>query len=299
MSIIDLSICIVTYKTRALLEDCLASIYQTTQKILVEVVVVDNNSQDGTIEMIREKFPNVHLITNGYNANFVRGTNQALTKSTGRYALWLNNDTLVLPGAFDELVRFMDSQPDCGICTPKVLNRDWTLQKQCRRSFATPWDLFCYFSGLAALFPTSPLFARYLMTYKDEDEIHQVDAVSGCCLLARRQVMNQIGLIDERFVVYQDDADYCFRAKKAGWKIYYYPQAQIIHYGGQGGTRVHPYKHIFHWHRSYFLYYRKNLAARYFFLFNWFYYGVMVLKFLSALLVNVFRQDKFAGSRKP
>ena len=249
--------------------------------------------------MLREKFPDAHLISNSSNAYFVRATNQALKKSVGRYALWLNNDTIVFSHALDDLVGFMDSNPYCGICTPQVLNRDLTLQNQCRRSFATPWDLFCYFSGLAALFPKSPLFALYLMTYKDENEVHEVDAVSGCCLMARRQVMNQIGLIDERFVAYQDDADYCFRAKQAGWKIYYYPKAQIIHLGGQGGTRVHPYEHIFHWHRSYFLYYRKNLAARYFFLFNWLYYGVMVLKLVSALAVNLFRREKFAGSRKP
>jgi hypothetical protein len=289
----------VTYKTRALLDACLASIYQNTKQIHFEIIVVDNDSQDGTVEMIREKYPGVRLIVNNYNANFARGTNQALEASRGRYAVWLNNDTIVLPGAFDDLMRFMDAHSDCGICTPKVLNRDLTLQKQCRRSFATPWDLFCYFSGLATCFPASPFFARYLMTYKDENEIHEADAVSGCCLLARRAVIDQIGLIDERFIVYQDDADYCFRAKSAGWKIFYYPQAQIIHFGGMGGTRVHPYKHIFYWHRSYFLYYRKNLASRYFFLFNWFYYLVMLAKLVTALIVNLFRREKFAGSRKP
>ncbi|MCI0476914.1 MAG: glycosyltransferase family 2 protein [Anaerolineales bacterium] len=299
MSNLDLSICIVTYKTRALLDECLASIYQNTNNIQFEIIVVDNNSQDGTLEMVRGKYPQVRLISNPHNANFARGTNQALQVSGGRYALWLNNDTVVLPGALDDLIRFMDSHPDCGICTPKVLNRDLTLQKQCRRSFATPWDLFCYFSGLATFFPTSSFFARYLMTYKDENEIHEADAVSGCCLLARREVINQIGLIDERFIVYQDDADYCFRAKRAGWKIFYYPQAQIIHLGGMGGTREHPYKHIFYWHRSYFIYYRKNLASRYFFLFNWFYYLVMLIKLLTALIVNLFRREKFAGSRKP
>jgi GT2 family glycosyltransferase len=298
MSLVDLSICIVSYRSRALLGDCLVSIYQTTKNILFEVIVVDNNSQDGTIEMVQEKFPNVRLIMNAYNADFVRGTNQALKKSAGRYVLWLNNDTLVLPGALDALVNFMDSNPDCGICTPKVVNRDLTLQKQCRRSFATPWDVFCYFSGLSRLFSKSSLFARYLMTYKAEDEVHETDAVSGCCLLARREVMNQIGLIDERFIIYQDDADYCFRARRAGWKVYYYPKAQIIHFGGLGGTRVHPYRHIFQWHRSYFLYFRKNLARRYFFLFNWFYYVVMLMKLISALVVNFFRADKFAGSRK-
>jgi GT2 family glycosyltransferase len=112
-------------------------------------------------------------------------------------------------------------------------------------------------------------------------------------------VLSQIGLLDERFFAYQEDADFCFRAKQAGWQVYYYPQAQIVHYASQGGSRANPYRSIFEWHKSYFIYYRKNLASRYFFLFNWFYYVVMLLKLASALLVNFFRREKFAGSQKP
>jgi hypothetical protein len=295
----DLSICIVTYKTRALLAECLTSIYQNTRQTQFEIIVVDNASRDGTLEMLRDEFPAARVIANDRNAGFAKPINQALRVSQGRYALLLNNDTLVLPDALDRLVAFADAHPEIGICGPKVLSRDGTLQKQCRRSYATPWDLFCYFTGLSALFPRSPLFARYLMTYRDENETHPADAVSGSCMLIRRAVIEQIGLLDERFFAYQEDADYCFRAQRAGWQIYYYPQAQIIHYAGQGGSRVNPYRSIWEWHRSYFLYYRKNLAARYLFLFNWFYYLVMIVKFVTALIVNLFRRDKFAGSRKP
>lgn len=295
---LDLSICILTLKTKTLLRDCLLSLYTNTHSSF-EVIVVDNNSQDGTVEMLRDEFPDAHVIVNDYNAGFAHPTNQALKISQGRYALLLNNDTVVLPHAFDRLVEFAGAHPEIGICGPKVLNRDGTLQKQCRRSFATPWDLFCYFSGLSARFPQSRLFARYLITYEDENATHPVDAISGACMLIRREVLDQIGLLDERFFAYQEDADYCFRAKQAGWQIYYHPQAQIIHYGGQGGSRIKPYRSIYEWHKSYFLYYRKNLASRYFFLFNWFYYGVMLLKLAIALMVNFFRRDKFAGSRKP
>jgi hypothetical protein len=118
-------------------------------------------------------------------------------------------------------------------------------------------------------------------------------------MLIRRAVLEQIGLLDERFFAYQEDTDYCYRAGQAGWQIYYYPGAQIIHYGSHGGSRINPYRSIWEWHRSYFIYYRKNLAARYFFLFNWFYYVAMVLKLATALAVNFFRREKFAGSRKP
>ena len=295
---IDLSICIPTRAAKALLRDCIQSIYANTHWVSFEIIVVDNDSRDGTLEMLSE-FAAIHLIVNDHNTGFTRPTNQALKVSRGRYALLLNNDTVILPGALDRLVEFADARPDIGICTPKVLNRDGTLQKQCRRGLATPWELFCYFTGLAARFPNDPRFAGYLVTYIGEDETHPVAAVSGSCMLIRRGVLERIGLLDERFFAYQEDTDYCYRAGQAGWPVYYYPQAQIIHLAGQGGSRAEPYRSIWEWHRSYLLYYRKNLASRYFFLFNWFYYLVMVLKLASALVVNFFRKEKFAGSRKP
>lgn len=296
---LDLSLCIVTYKSRNLLRTCLQSIYDATHKLLFEIIVVDNNSQDGTLEMVRRDFPDVRVIANDYNAGFAKPNNQALTISRGRYALLLNPDTLVQPGALEHLVEFADANPTIGICGPKILNRDGTLQLQSRRSFATPWDLFCYFSGLARLFPKSRLFARYLVTYEDEDKVHPVDAVSGACMLIRRAMMDQIGMLDEQFFAYQEDTDYCFRARQAGWQVYYYPRAQITHYASLGGSRVDPYRSIIEWHLSYWRYYRKNLASRYIFLFNWLYYVIMLLKLASSLLINLFRRDKFAGSKKP
>jgi len=295
---LDLSICIPTLQAKDLLRECLRSIYAQT-RCAFEIIVVDNASRDGTVEMLRAEFPAVRVIVNATNVGFAKAMNQALRVSQGRYALLLNNDTVVLSNALDRLVAFVDAHAEIGICGPKILNRDGTLQKQCRRSYATPWDLFCYFSGLSTLFPRSPLFARYLMTYRDEDETHPADAISGACMLIRRAVLEQIGWLDERFFAYQEDTDYCLRAQRAGWRVYYYPEAQIIHYASQGGSRVDPFRSIWEWHRSYFLYYRKNLAARYFFLFNWFYYVVMVFKLLTALGVNLFRREKFAGSRKP
>jgi len=295
---LDLSICIPTLQAKDLLRECLRSIYAQTH-CAFEIIVVDNASRDGTAEMLRAEFPAVRVIVNATNVGFAKAINQALRVSQGRYALLLNNDTVILSNALDRLVAFADAHAEVGICGPKILNRDGTLQKQCRRSYATPWDLFCYFSGLSTLFPRSPLFARYLMTYRDENETHPADAISGACMLIRRAVLEQIGWLDERFFAYQEDTDYCLRAQRAGWRVYYYPEAQIIHYASQGGSRVDPFRSIWEWHRSYFLYYRKNLAARYFFLFNWFYYVVMIFKLLTALCINLFRREKFAGSRKP
>lgn len=295
---IDISVCIVTYHVRDLLRDCLESLYQNSS-VKLEVIVVDNGSQDGVVEMLHQEYPQICLVENPDNAGYTRPMNQALRLGRGRYLLQLNPDTLILPEAIDRLVAFMDQHPDVGICGPKVLNRDRTLQKPCRRGEPRPWAVLTYFLGLSALFPHSPLFSQYLMTYLDEDEIHAVDGVAGSCMLARRALVDQIGYLDERYFAYQEDADFCFRARQTGWKVFYVPEAQIIHYGSLGGSRVQPYRSIYEWHRSYYIYYRQHLAKDYFFLLNGFYYLAMGIKLLWALGVNFLRTDKFAGSRKP
>ena len=292
------SICIVTYKVRDLLRDCLNSLAEAT-RLDYEVIVVDNGSQDGVVEMLHSEYPSVEVIENEQNLGFTRPTNQAMRLSRGKYLILLNPDTLVQPEALDTLVTFMQDHPEVGICGPKVLNRDGSLQKPCRRGESRPWAVFTYFSGLSSLFPKSKLFGEYLMNYMDEDQAHPVAGVSGSCMLVRRETLNQIGYMDERFFAYQEDADYCYRARQAGWQIYYLPQARIIHYGGMGGSRVQPYRSIYEWHRSYFLFYRKNYARDYFFLFNGLYYAAMLFKLIASLLANFLRQDKYAGSHKP
>ncbi len=294
----DISICIVTYKARDFLRECLRSIEDTTRRFQYEVIVVDNGSQDGTIELLEDEFPTVSIVQNEVNAGFTRPMNQALEISIGRYLLQLNPDTEVLLDALDKLAAFMDEHPEVGICGPKVLNRDLTLQKSCRRGESRPLAVLSHFLGLAKIFPEDKRFGEYHLTYKDEDEIHQVAGVAGSCMLIRRDVIDQIGFLDERFFAYQEDADLCFRAREAGWKIFYYPEAQVIHYGGQGGSRVHPYRSIYEWHRSYWLYYRKNLAKDYFFLFNWVYYILMLIKLVITLILSVIRREKFAGPRR-
>jgi GT2 family glycosyltransferase len=314
---IDLSICIVTLNACDYLRNCLRSIRDQSpwlnwigdatpssdqpaeSSILsLELIAVDNGSTDGTLAMLQAEFPTVRLIRNDTNLGFARPINQALHASQGKYVILLNPDTIVLPGAINALVAYLESHPEVGICGPKVLNRDGTLQKACKRGVSRPWAAFSYFSGLSTLFPHSKRFGGYLLNYLDEDEINEVDGISGSCMLVRRQVIEQIGYLDERFFAYQEDADYCFQAKKSGWKVVYLPTAQIIHFGGQGGSRVQPYRSIYEWHRSYYLYYRKNLAGDYFFLFNWFYYLLMGIKLAAALIANTFRTDKYAGPRR-
>ena len=294
-----LSICIVSYQAAQYLRGCLGSIYANPPQGEFEIIVVDNGSSDGTAQMLGEEFPAVILIQNPGNMGFTAPMNQALRRGQGEYLLQLNPDTLLHPQALDRLIDFMKQHPQVGICGPKVLNTDGSLQKPCRRGEPRPLAVMAYFLGLYRLFPKSKRLGGYLMSYLGEDEIHEVAGVAGSCMLIRRQLVNETGYLDERYFAYQEDADYCFQARKAGWKVYYYPEAQITHFGGLGGSRVQPYRSILEWNRSYWLYYRKNLARDYFFLLNWLYYLVMLLKLGITLLVNLLRKEKYAGRQKP
>jgi GT2 family glycosyltransferase len=296
---VDLSICIVTYKARGQLQECLDSLRVNSPALSYEIIVVDNDSEDGTLEMIREKYPEVQLICLPENQGYTRPMNLALRRGQGNYLLQLNPDTVILPEAFDQLLAYMEEHPECGICVPKVLNRDGSMQWQCRRSEARPWDVIAYFSRLSQLFPASPRFAGYLMTYRDPDETYEVQAVSGSCMFIRRATIDQIGYLDERYYAYQEDTDFCLQARKAGWKVVYYPGAQIIHYGAEGGTRIHPYYSAFEWHRSYYIYYSRWFAKDYFFLLNWLLYGLMAVKLVFAMLKILLSRDKYPGTRKP
>lgn len=293
----DLSVCIVTFQARDLLRDCLNSLYTNTRAAF-EVIVVDNGSQDGVEAMLAEDFPAVHFIQNHNNLGYTHPMNQALQVGCGRYLVQLNPDTLVLPEALDRLAAYMDAHPAVGICGPKVLNRDLSLQKPCRRGESRPWAVISYFSGLASLFPHSRFFSEYLMSYMPENQIHPVAGVSGSCMLIRREVVEQIGYLDERFFAYQEDADYCFRARQSGWQVCYVPTAHIIHYGGMGGSGVQPFRTIVVWHKSYYLYYRKNFSRDYPFLFNWFFYLAMFIKLIFSLSLTYFRRKKLASSQQ-
>jgi GT2 family glycosyltransferase len=295
----DLSICIVTFRARDFLGECLRSIVRQTQQVSYEIIVVDNGSQDGTAEMARRDYPSVVLIENQGNLGFSKPVNQAIRISQGAYILLVNPDTLLRENTFGKLHHFMQSQPGVGIVGPKVLNPDGTLQRPCRRSEARPWDVFTYFLGLADRYTYDKRFSGYFMGYMDEDSIHEVHGVSGSCMMVRRAVINQIGLFDEKFFAYQEDADYCLRARAAGWKVFYYPEAKITHYGGQGGSRNRPYRSIWEWHKSYFLYFRKHFARDYLFIFNWFFYALMFAKFSYSIVKNFVSGTAFGGARKP
>jgi GT2 family glycosyltransferase len=294
-----ISFCIVSYNSHGLLEACLASLEKNHPKTKFEVVIVDNHSSDGSVEMVHRSYPKCILDVLPSHEGYTRAMNHALKRACGQFLVQLNPDTIIQPGVWDVLIEFMNDHGNVGICTPKVLNQDGTLQKQCRRSAAGPWDTFCYVSGLSKLFPVNKTFAGYLMTYMDENIVHPCEAVSGSCMFIRRDVVNKIGYLDEAYFAYQEDSDYCFRARQAGFQIYYVPLGQIIHYGGQGGSLVNARRSIYEWHRSYWIYYRKFFSGREFFLVNWLAYLGIGLRLLVKFGLSLFKRQEYIGSRKP
>ena len=295
----DTSVCIVTFNASQRLRDCLHSLREFPPGGEFELIVVDNASTDDTCAMLAKEFPQVKLIYNATNAGFTKPINQALEQASGDWLLLLNPDTLLTQALVQPLQAFMSADATIGIASPKVLNANGSFQLQSRRGEARPMEVFGYFLHLDRIFPNNRKLAGYLMRWLPENEPSEVKAVSGSCMLIKRAVLGQVGMFDEQFFAYQEDSDYCFRARQAGWKVFYAPVTSIVHLGGEGGSRVYPYQGVWHWHRSYFLYYCKHLARDYFFLVNWAFYGMMALKLAWAMVITFFRKKKVVGTPKP
>ncbi len=276
-----LSIIIVNYNTGRLLKDCIASIYRETTILPFDIWVVDNSSTDASVSMIQQNFPQVNLIENKENVGFARANNQAIARCIGNYILLLNPDTLILQNALEKIVDFMDGHPTVGICGCKVLNEDGTLQLACRRSIPTSGVALFRLTGLSRLFPKSKIMAKYNLTYLDPNEANEVDAVSGAFLMIRRKVVDNIGKLDERFFMYGEELDWCLRAKKAGWTVMYYPDAEIIHYKGEC-SKSNSRKAAFEFYRSMYLFHKKHFAENYNLVINIIIYAGIAFKALTA-----------------
>ncbi len=241
-----IGIIILNYNRADLLADCLDSLYRHLSQAAVEVWVVDNASSDDSVTMVRQRFPQVRLIVSDHNGGFAYGNNLALraalwpddpTQTIPDYVMLLNNDTVVPEGAIDSLVNYLDNHHDVGVVGPKVLLPDGSLDLACRRSFPTPEVAFYRMLGLTRLFPRSPRFGRYNLTYLDTDVETDVDSVVGACMFLRSSVVKEVGLLDEQFFMYGEDLDWAYRIKQYGWRIVYYPAVHILHYKRAASTR--------------------------------------------------------------
>lgn len=258
----QISVVIVNYNTAQLLENCLESVYAGANGTPLDVWVVDNDSSDDSIAMVQSRFPRVRVIANASNVGFSRANNMAISRCCSEYVLLLNPDTVVTGDAIHCVLQFMKGHPEVGIAGCKVLNRDGTLQLACRRSIPTPAVALWRLMGLSKLFPNNKSLAKYNLTYKPPEQTCEVDAVSGAFLMIRRQTIQEIGLLDERFFMYGEELDWCLRAKRAGWKVMYYPEASIIHYKG-GSTRFNRRKATVEFYRAMYLFHKKHFANTY------------------------------------
>lgn len=252
----QLSIIIVNYNSVQFLERCLASIRKYVD-VRHEICVVDNASQDKSVEWIRKNFPDVLLIANECNKGFAAGINQGLKATHAPFILWLNPDTEFLEGRISEAIKFMESDPFAAILGLQVLNPDKSLQLSCRSFPSYETALFNRCSLLTRLFPGNRFSRRYLQTDFDHESIREVDWVSGSYLLHRRSLLDEIGFLDEQFFMYCEDVDFCKRAKKAGKKVLYYPAVKALHHIA-GSAQSIPQRMILERHRSMWHYYKKH-----------------------------------------
>jgi len=259
----DISICMVSLNCWPVLQDCLKSLRASDPSVSHEIIIVDNGSTDGIGERLREQYPEVKFIENGRNAGFTRGTNQGIELSSGRFLLWLNTDTILQNDSLARLVAWMDNSPRRGIVGPKVLNPDGSFQPQCRRGLPTPLASLSYYLHLDRIWPNNPALGQYLLTHLPVDQPCRVAAVSGCCLMARRAVYEQIGSLDEEIFAFGEDIDWCVRAGKAGWEVWYDPHSVITHLKGQGGVHSKPFGKVWGMHYGMWVFYRKHLRENY------------------------------------
>ena len=257
---IDVSVVVVSWNTRDILRGCLRSIFEQTREVSFEVFVVDNKSHDGSAEMVRAEFPTVKLIENAQNRGFAAGCNQGMREASGRYTLLLNPDTIVLDDAISRCVRYADLHADVGVVGCQVLEDETRIQRT-GFSFPSPSNMFLGLSGLSRAFPRSRLFGRPQLSWWARDSEQDVDVVSGMFMLVRREAIAQIGLMDESYFVYAEEADWCYRFAQAGWRRVFTPCAQIIHLdGGDRSTSQVSIKMFVQLQKSLMIYHRKNLG---------------------------------------
>jgi len=226
----EVSIIIVNWNTKGYLKKCLNSINQAITGINVEIIVVDNASNDGSVDMVQKEFPFVKLIINFENLGFAKANNIGIASSVGNYLCFINSDVVVDRNCIKELVQYLKKNKKVGIVGPLIKNPDGTVQPSCY-GYPTLWNMLCHAIGLHRLFPYSKLFCGR-MIYKSHDAVQNVEVLIGCFWCVRREALDSVGMLDENFFMYAEDIDWCKRYHDAGWDVVFYPDTEVIHFGG-------------------------------------------------------------------
>ncbi len=284
------SVIIVNWNTKDLLRQTLASLFQAT-RVQLEVIVVDNASADGSVEMVKAEFPDVVLIVNEANLGFGKANNIGLKRATGNFLFLLNSDTITHEGAVDVLVQYLSEHAEVGMVGPKLLNSDGSFQHACRRRLPNPINSFFYLSGIGKLFPGSKRLNAYKGEAESPDVSGVVEAISGAAMLFRREVYHAVGGFDERFFMYGEDLDLCKRVLDAGFPIHYVHTSVITHLGGQSSkkSRVRSIRNFYH---AMWLYYDKHFAGVHSGVFRGLVWVGIWLAYFRALCKNMVKPKK-------
>ncbi len=290
-----LTVIIVNYNVQHFLEQCLHSVYKAVKNVEAEIYVVDNNSVDGSVAMVKQKFPEVLLIENKKNTGFSYANNQAIRIAKGEYVLLLNPDTVVEEDTFEKTIAFMDAHPDAGGLGVKMLDGKGNFLPESKRGLPTPSVAFYKIFGLSALFPKSKLFGKYHLGFLDKDKTNEVDILSGAFMLMRKTVLDKVGLLDETFFMYGEDIDLSYRIVLGGYKNYYFPETRIIHYKGES-TRKSSVNYVFVFYKAMVIFAQKhfsqNNAKLFSFLINFAIYlragTAIIIRFLKSIALPAF-----------
>ena len=283
-----LSVVIVNYNVKHFIEQCLFSVLKASENIACEIFVVDNNSVDGSVTIIKDKFPQVNLIVNKVNTGFSVANNQAIRLAKGEYVLLLNPDTVVQEDTFTKVITFMDTHADAGGLGVKMLDGQGNFAPESKRGLPTPFVAFYKMVGLSRFFPKSVKFGKYHLSYLPQDQINEVDVLSGAFMLMRKSVLDKIGLLDETFFMYGEDIDLSYRIQKSGYKNYYFPETQIIHYKGES-TKRSSLNYVIIFYKAMAIFSRKHFSGSNAFWFNALIHFAIFLKAGIAILNRFFK----------
>lgn len=288
-----LSIVIVNYNVAYFLEQCLNSVFSSKMNFAIEVFVVDNNSVDNSVEMVKEKFPQVILMANKQNLGFSKANNQAIKVSTGEFVLLLNPDTLIEPDTLQLTIDFMDENPDAGGLGVMMVDGKGNFLPESKRGLPTPAAAFYKMFGFSSIFPKSKRFSAYHLGNLDKNEIHEIDVLSGAFMLMRKSVLDKVGLLDEDFFMYGEDIDLSYRIQKSGFKNYYFPKARIIHYKGES-TKKDSLNYVFVFYKAMIIFARKHQSTNNARFFSLLINSAIIFKASLSLVTNFLRRFTIA-----
>ena len=257
-----LSVIIVNYNVKQLLKECLQSVIKASEDIETEVIIVDNNSSDGSVKMLKEEFPEVKLIANKNNVGFSAANNQGIKQIKGKHILLLNPDTLVPKDTFKKCLEFMNRTPNCGALGVHMHDKSGDFLPESKRGLPTPWVSFCKMFGLNKFFPHSSLFNRYHLGYLKNDKNHIVDVLAGAFMWIRKSVLKKTGLLDEKFFMYGEDIDLSYRIQKSGFENWYLGTVKILHYKGES-TNKYSYVYIQRFYTAMLIFAKKHFPKNY------------------------------------